>query len=50
MVGRSIDASTRPTARQLADTLAAWHETAEVARTAWTHLPRQTRSSMPLPP
>jgi len=28
MVGRSIDASTWPTARQLADTLAAWHETA----------------------
>jgi hypothetical protein len=50
MVGRSIDASTWPTARQLADTLAAWHETAEVARTAWAHLPRQTRSSMPPPP
>ena len=50
MVGRSIDASTWPTARQLADTLAAWHATAEVARTAWAHLPRQTRSSMPSPP
>jgi hypothetical protein len=50
MVGRSIDASTWPTARQLADTLAAWHETAEVARTAWTHVPRQARSSMPPPP
>ena len=50
MVGRSIDASTWPTARQLADTLAAWHETAEIARTAWARLPRETRSSMPPPP
>jgi hypothetical protein len=49
MVGRSIDASTWPTARQLADTLAAWHETAEVARTAWAHLPRETRSHTPPP-
>lgn len=50
MVGRSIDASTWPTGRQLADTLAAWHETAEIARTAWTRLPRETRSSMAPPP
>jgi hypothetical protein len=50
MVGRSIDASTWPTARQLADTLAAWHENAEVARTAWAHLPREARSRMPPPP
>jgi len=50
MVGRSIDALTWPTAQQLADTLATWHETAEVARTAWAHLPRETRSSMPPPP
>jgi hypothetical protein len=50
MVGRSIDASTWPTARQLADTLAAWHEAAEIARTTWARLPRETRSSMPPPP
>ncbi len=49
MVGRSIDASTWPTARQLADTLAAWHETAEIARTAWARLSRETRSSTPPP-
>ena len=49
MVGRSIDASTWPTARQIADTPAAWHETAEVVRTAWAHLPRETRSHMPPP-
>jgi len=50
MVGRSIDASTWPTARQIAETLAAWHETAEVARTAWARLPREARASMPPPP
>ena len=50
MVGRSIDASTWPTAQQLADTLATWHEAAEIARTAWARLPRETRSSMPPPP
>lgn len=50
MVGRSIDATTWPTGRQLADTLAAWHETAETARTAWARLPRETRSSVPPPP
>jgi len=50
MVGRSIDASTWPTAQQLADTLAAWHEAAEIARTAWARLPREMRSSMPPPP
>jgi hypothetical protein len=50
MVGRSIDASTWPTGRQLADSLSQWHEAAEVARTAWARLPRETRSSMPPPP
>jgi hypothetical protein len=50
MVGRSIDASTWPTGRQLADTLALWHDIAEVARTAWAHLPREARSDMPPPP
>jgi hypothetical protein len=49
MVGRSIDASTWPTGRQLADSLSQWHEAAEVARTAWAHLPRETRSRMPPP-
>lgn len=50
MAGRAIDASTWPTARQLADALAAWHETAEIARTAWARLPKETRSSLPSPP
>jgi hypothetical protein len=50
MVGRSIDASTWPSGRQLADMLAAWHETAEIARTARARLPRETRASMPPPP
>jgi hypothetical protein len=50
MAGRAIDASTWPTARQLADALAAWHETAEIARTAWARLPEETRSSLPSPP
>jgi hypothetical protein len=50
MIGRSIDAATWPTGRQLADMLAAWHETAETARTAWARLPRETRSSVPPPP
>jgi hypothetical protein len=47
--GRSIDASTWPTRRQPADMLAAWHETAEIARTAWARLPRETRAGMPPP-
>jgi hypothetical protein len=50
MAGRAIDASTWPTASQLADALAAWHETAEIARTAWARLPRETRTSLPSPP
>jgi hypothetical protein len=50
MVGRSIDASTWPTGRQLAETLAAWHETAEIARTAWARLPAEARASVPPPP
>jgi hypothetical protein len=50
MVGRSIDASTWPSPRQLADTLAAWHEAAEALRLVWAHLPGETRSSLPPPP
>jgi hypothetical protein len=50
MAGRAIDASTWPTAQQLADTLAAWQEAAEAARTAWARLPREMRSGMPPPP
>ena len=50
MMGRSIDASTWPTPQQLAETLADWHEAAEGARTAWAHLPMETRSSLPPPP
>lgn len=50
MAGRAIDASTWPTASQLADALAAWHETAEIARTAWARLPKETRTSLPSPP
>jgi hypothetical protein len=50
MVGRSIDASTWPTAQQLADALAGWHEAAEITRTTWARLPREMRSSMPPPP
>jgi hypothetical protein len=49
MVGRSIDAATWPTGRQLADTVAAWHEAAEVVRTKWGRLSRETRSRMPPP-
>jgi hypothetical protein len=50
MAGRTIDGSTWPTGRQLADTLAAWHDTAENVRTAWARLPKETRSSLPPPP
>ena len=50
MAGRTIDGSTWPTGRQLADTLAAWHDTAESVRTAWARLPKETRSSLPPPP
>jgi hypothetical protein len=50
MAGRAIDASTWPTASQLADALAAWHETAETARTAWARLPKETRTGLPSPP
>jgi hypothetical protein len=50
MVGRSIDALTWPTAQQLADTLAAWHGAAEIARTAWARLPGETRSNVLPPP
>lgn len=50
MIGRSLDASTWPSPQQLADTLAMWHEAAEVARTGWARLPREMRSSVPPPP
>lgn len=50
MAGRTIDGSTWPTGRHLADTLAAWHDTAETARTAWARLPEEARSSLPPPP
>ena len=50
MAGRAIDASTWPTARELADTLAGWHATAEMARTEWARLPTDARSNIPSPP
>lgn len=50
MAGRTIDGSTWPTGRQLADALAAWHDAAENARTAWARLPQPARSGMPSPP
>ena len=50
MVGRAIDASAWPTGGQMAETLAAWHEAAERARTAWARLPEEARTGMPAPP
>jgi hypothetical protein len=50
MAGRAIDASTWPTASELANALAAWQEAAEIARTAWARLPAQLRSGVPPPP
>lgn len=50
MAGRTIDGSTWPTGRELADTLAAWHDTAESVRTAWARLSEDQRSGMPPPP
>jgi hypothetical protein len=50
MSGRAIDASTWPTASELANALAAWQEAAEIARTAWARLPPQLRSGVPPPP
>lgn len=50
MAGRMIDAAAWPSARRLADALAAWHSAAEVAREAWHRLPRETRTQHPPPP
>jgi hypothetical protein len=50
MTGRVIDAASWPTARQLADTLASWHSSAETARVAWDRVPRQERAQLPPPP
>ncbi|HET9492049.1 MAG TPA: universal stress protein [Methylomirabilota bacterium] len=50
MAGRAIDATTWPTAGQLADTLADWHSAAESARVAWSHVPDEERSGLPPPP
>lgn len=50
MAGRAIHAAAWPTAGQLADTLATWHDSAEKARTAWARLPRDTRGTLPPPP
>jgi nucleotide-binding universal stress UspA family protein len=50
MAGRVIDATTWPTAGQLADTLADWHSAAEAARVAWRHVPDEERSGLPAPP
>lgn len=49
MTGRVIDACLWPTARQLADTLAAWHSAAEAARVAWGHVPQAERAKLPPP-
>jgi nucleotide-binding universal stress UspA family protein len=50
MAGRVIDAASWPTARQLADTLADWHSSAEAARVAWGRVPPEERSTLPPPP
>jgi hypothetical protein len=50
MTGRVIDAASWPDARQIADTLAAWHSSAETARVAWDRVPRQERAQLPRPP
>jgi nucleotide-binding universal stress UspA family protein len=50
MTGRVIDAATWPTARTLADGLAAWHSAAEAARVAWARMPQAERSSLSPPP
>jgi nucleotide-binding universal stress UspA family protein len=50
MVGRAIDASAWPTGQQIAETLSAWHEAAERARTAWACLPEAARAGVPPPP
>lgn len=50
MTGRVVDASTWPTAQQLADALAAWHSAAEAAREAWHRdVPPEQRASLPPP-
>jgi nucleotide-binding universal stress UspA family protein len=50
MTGRTIDASSWPTAPQLGNTLAAWHSAAETARVAWVHVPQERRADLPPPP
>jgi nucleotide-binding universal stress UspA family protein len=50
MTGPSIDATEWPTARHLADALAAWHEALEDARAAWTHLSPAERVGLSPPP
>jgi nucleotide-binding universal stress UspA family protein len=50
MTGRMIDGSSWPTARQLGDTLGAWHSAAEAARVAWARLPEEDRAILPAPP
>lgn len=49
MAGRAIDAATWPTAQQMADTLAAWHDSAERAQNAWARLPAAARATLPTP-
>jgi len=50
MTGRMIDGSSWPTARQLGDTLGAWHSAAEAARVAWARVPQGERATLPAPP
>jgi hypothetical protein len=50
MAGRVIDASSWPTGRQLAETLAEWHSSAEAARVAWGRVPPRERAALPPPP
>lgn len=50
MMGREIDAKQWPTALELAETLAAWHEGAEAAWAAWDRVPPADRARLEPPP
>jgi hypothetical protein len=50
MIGPMIDAASWPSAERLAETLAAWHGSAETARVAWRQVPEAERAGLPPPP
>jgi nucleotide-binding universal stress UspA family protein len=50
MMGRVIEGASWPTGRELAETLAAWHEAAEAARVAWSRVPGAERGTLTPPP